>query len=187
MSRCYRISINESLRRHIEVDDGVEIPLELLDILPPERMIELLGAELTARGYTAKDGRYSKVFPGNIEVTLDPAEGVVAVGTSTSAELELSESLSRTVVEEAEEAQTAELRAAATERLRRRAEEAQQSLRSALTTQLEESLAEIRSEIDQAINRATAEALKEKARQLGDVQEIHEDPDTGALTIRVRV
>jgi hypothetical protein len=67
------------------------------------------------------------------------------------------------------------------------AEVATESLRVEVTRKLEESLAGVRKELDDAVNRATAEALKQKARQLGEVTEISEDPETGAVTIRVKV
>ena len=35
--------------------------------------------------------------------------------------------------------------------------------------------------------RVTAEALKEKARKLGEIEEMHEDAETGELTIKVRL
>ena len=46
---------------------------------------------------------------------------------------------------------------------------------------------QLRGELDDAVNRATGEALKEKARQLGEVQEISENAETGELIIRVKV
>ena len=55
-----------------------------------------------------------------------------------------------------------------------------------MTAKLEGQLRDLREELDGAVNRVTAEALKQRARELGEVQEIHEEPN-GSLTIKVRV
>src|SRR5205823_6456801 len=51
MSRAYRISITESLRRHVQVEDGIRTTLEVLPVLAKERMGALPGAELEKRGF----------------------------------------------------------------------------------------------------------------------------------------
>ena len=56
-----------------------------------------------------------------------------------------------------------------------------------MTDQLEAQLGDLRQELDQAVNRVTAEALKRKAAQLGQIKEITEDPQAGSLTIVVEV
>lgn len=52
---------------------------------------------------------------------------------------------------------------------------------------LEGKLRDLRAELDSIANRVTAEALKVRASQLGEIREITEDPETGSLTIKVRV
>ena len=42
MSRAYRIRVQESLRRRIAAEDAVTTQLELLEVLPPEQMADLL-------------------------------------------------------------------------------------------------------------------------------------------------
>ena len=86
MSRAYRIRVRESLRRVIRAHDRVSTQLELLEVLPPEQMAQLL-----------------------------------------------------------------------------------------------------REELDQAVNRITAEALKQKAAQIGQIKELTEDPQSGSLTIVLEV
>ena len=46
MSRAYRIKVRESARQVIRASDHVGTQLELLEILPPERMADLLAREL---------------------------------------------------------------------------------------------------------------------------------------------
>ena len=45
----------------------------------------------------------------------------------------------------------------------------------------------LQKELDQAVNRVTAEALKRKAAQMGQIKEMTEDPQAGSLTIVVEV
>ena len=52
---------------------------------------------------------------------------------------------------------------------------------------LEKKLGDLRKELDSVTTRVTAEALKEKARTLGEIEELHEDSETGELTIKVRL
>ena len=46
MSRAYRVSVSESLSKEVRVEDGLCSRLELLPILPKERLGELLAKEL---------------------------------------------------------------------------------------------------------------------------------------------
>jgi hypothetical protein len=63
----------------------------------------------------------------------------------------------------------------------------QAKLQKELTDKLEAQLGEVRKELDQVANKVTAEALKVKAKQMGQVKEITEDPESGSLTIVVEV
>jgi hypothetical protein len=45
----------------------------------------------------------------------------------------------------------------------------------------------LKKELNGAINRVTAEALKQKAAQIGQIKEVTEDPESGSLTIKVEV
>jgi len=187
MSRCYRISVSESLRRHIEVDDGIETNLELLDILPPERMRELLAEQLVARGYTREGDTLSRQIDGGVEVRVDLVEGSVHVGVRAELDLELKTQRTSSADISRLDAAKKQLGDALQDELAKEADAATEALRRESTRRLEASIEGVRAELDQAVNRATAEALKAKARQLGEVQEITEDAETGAITIRVRV
>ena len=45
---------------------------------------------------------------------------------------------------------------------------------------------DLREELDQAVNQVTAAALKERASQIGQIEEIHEE-ENGSMTIKVRL
>lgn len=187
MSRAYRISVAESLKRHIEVEDGVQSRLELLDILPPEQLAEILAAELEELGFEREGDQMKRVDDDGIEIEVDLKEGTVTVRVSADAELDLQVERSGVAWEEHAKQAEAELRRKAQKSLEAQADAEEERLQREVTDRLEKKLNEIQKELDGAANRATAEALKVRARQLGEVQEIEEDKETGSVTIRVKV
>jgi hypothetical protein len=189
MSRAYRIKVRESLRRVIRAHDRVSTQLELLEVLPPEQMAQLLTEELKGRGFEEKGGALVRKQKG-VTVRVDPATGTVTVESEASHEAALEgEKDGRTYDDlgpHAREVQK-QLREQLRKDLEKQAEEKAAELQSQVTDRLERELGDLRRELDQAVNRVTAEALKQKAAQLGQIKELTEDPQTGSLTIVVEV
>ncbi|MEW6432280.1 MAG: hypothetical protein AB1730_12305 [Myxococcota bacterium] len=185
MSRAYRITVKESLSRHVQVEDGVSSSLELLPILPKARMRELLAAELTRRGFE-RDGNGAKRDAGKgVTVTVDLESGAVSVTAEGHARLNLS--TERTAaVESPTDAHEQALRQKAQQALEREAKAEEEVLRRQVTERLAGTLRDLKDELDGVANRVTAAALKQRAAELGQVEEIHEEPN-GGLTIKVRV
>jgi hypothetical protein len=61
-----------------------------------------------------------------------------------------------------------------------------EALRQEVTQRLEKVLREVKGELDEVVTRVTADALKQRAAELGTVEAVHEDAN-GGLTIKVRV
>lgn len=188
MSRSYRISIRESLRRVIRASDHVTSQLELLEILPPEQMAEILAAELGSRGFKRSGQRAIRNDQGTT-VDIDLTTGDVTVRAEGQEQLALSEEKDALVYDDAgpneravRERESAKLR----ETMEADAKARQSVLQKQLTDRLEGELADIRKELDQAVNRATATALKQKAAQMGQIKSLSEEPN-GSLTIVVEV
>ena len=80
-----------------------------------------------------------------------------------------------------------DLRAGLRQDLEQRADPEEGKLQSAITDRLEAQLVDLRKELDQVVNRVTAEALKLKAAQIGQIKELTEDPQSGSLTIVLEV
>ena len=188
MSRAYRIRISESLRRHIEVGDGIQSTLEILDILPPEQTAALLERELEAAGFTQReDGQWVRTDEDGVEVRVNAADSTVTVTASADEQVDLTREKVVTAWAE-NDANTRERgRESLAGELEREASEREKDLQAEVTKELEGKLGDLRHELDQISNRVTAEALKQKAASMGEVQEISEDPETGSLTIRVKV
>jgi hypothetical protein len=72
-------------------------------------------------------------------------------------------------------------------RLEADAKEKEEKLQKEVTDRLEVRLTDLRQELDQVVNRVTAEALKRKAAQLGQIKAISEDPQSGSMTIVLEV
>lgn len=189
MSRAYRIRVQETLRRVLRARDGVSTQLELLEILPPEQMAQLLGDELERRGFQRKGPILEKKLDG-ITVTVDAASGTVSVLAEASAEVCIEDTKERRGFEETEaNRRKAEklLREELRQDLAERADAQEGKLQGEVTDRLERQLGDLRKDLDQVVNRVTAEALKLKAAQLGQIKELTEDPQSGSLTIVLEV
>ncbi len=188
MSRAYRIAVAESLKRHIQVEDGVRSSLELLPILSKDRMAELLAAELEQEGFARKDGTAIRREPDGVEVVVDLGSGEVTARVSATEEVSLERKRSALVASESEKAAGEErLREELRRTLEREAEGLRETLRQDVTAKLEGKLRELSRVLDGVVNRVTARALKARAAELGTIEEITEDAATGSMTIKVRL
>lgn len=189
MSRAYRISVKESVNRVIKAEDKVSTDLEIIEVLPPEDMGRLLAEELAKRGFTA-EGEVMVRRENGVTVSVDPKTGTVTVSAeaaeSVTEETEKSGHGYDDVGPSADKIRE-NLTNEAKKDLEKKVSERNAALQNKVTDRLEQELGDIRSELDQAVNRVTAEALKQKARSMGQIKEMSEDEQTGNLTIVVEV
>jgi len=189
MSRAYRIRVSESLNRTLRAEDSVSTQLELLEVLPPEQMAALLREELKGRGFEECDGQLVRT-EGDLSTTVDPQSGTVTVRSDATEEVELQgqrEGLAYDDFGPGEKSVRKAISKQLQDDLGKQAEHEQGKLQAAATKRLEGHLADLRGELNGAVNRVTAEALKRKAAQIGQIKEVTEDPQSGSLTIRVEV
>jgi hypothetical protein len=188
MSRAYRVSVSESLNRVVQAEDGLCSRLELLPLLSPEEMAGLLAEELAGRGFTRDGDVALRTEADGVRIAVDVTTGDVSVTLSDEAEVELQAKGEIAVATPQEMPQAeVEARQKARARLEDEAKDASERLREQVTRRLEGRLRDLKSELDSVANKVSAEALKTRAKQLGTVEEIHEDAATGSLTIKVRV
>ncbi len=189
MSRAYRIRVRECTSRVVTAEDRVSTRLEILEILPPQDMGALLAEELEKRGFRREGGLLVREEEG-LTITVEVESGTVTVLAQGAEEVELeAEREGRAFDDYGPDATKVrqQLQEQAKKELEKQAERETTRLQGEVTTRLEERLGELRHELDQAVNRVTAEALKRKAAQLGEIKELTEDPETGSLTIVVEV
>src|SRR6476620_9354464 len=88
MSRAYRITVKESLKRDLTASDEVCSDLEILEILPADQMAELLRGELQGRGFADEDGKMVRREDG-VTVSVDPRTGEVTVKAEAADSVDL--------------------------------------------------------------------------------------------------
>ncbi len=189
MSRAYRIRVSETLTRTLRAEDSVSTHLELLEVLPPEQMAELLREELKRRGFGDQKGELVRQ-DGDLTTTVDPVTGTVTVRSRAAQDLELEgnrEGLAYDDLGPGEKNVRKALQQQLKQDLEKQAEHEQGRLQQQATERLEGHLADLSGELNQAVNRVTAEALKRKAAQIGQIKELTEDPQSGSLTIKIEV
>ncbi len=186
MSRAIQVRVSESVIRTIHVEDGVESPLEILPVLAPQRMAELLAKELEDQGFK-RDGKLAKRKDADgVEITVDLEAATVSVKIGADKRLKEEVELeSRTAIESQKHTES-RLRDAAIDELEQRLAAKTEAMRREITEKLEKKLGELRGELDAAIGRATVGALTERAEQLGKIEEIAKD-DAGNVTIKVKL
>src|SRR5262245_52120735 len=189
MSRAYRIAVRESLNRVVRAKDHISTDLEILGVLSPEQMAELLAQELESRGFKQKGKQMVRSQEG-VTVTVETETGKVTVDSDLEKEIQIeAERVGRSYddagpgAKKTRENLKKELRAD----LEKEACKKAADLQSEATDKLEAQLGDLRQELNQVVNRVTAEALKQKAAQIGQIKEMTEDAESGALTIVVEV
>ncbi len=189
MSRAYRISVKESINRVIKAEDKVCTHLEILEVLPPEQMGELLARELEKRGFK-REGDVLIRKEEDITITVDPRTGEVTVSAEASDRVVSEKEVHGSAIDDvgpSAKAVREHLKQEAQKKLEKEVEDKRSGLQSKVTDRLEGELADLKQELDQVVNRVTAEALKQKAKSMGQIKEITEDPEAGSMTIVVEV
>jgi hypothetical protein len=187
VSRAYRVTVKGSVHRVVHVEDGVCTSLELLPVLPPDRTAEILGAELEKRGFTRENGIARRVDDDGIIIEVDVKTGAVSVKAEATADIAIERERTERVVEEVLERGTQAAQDRVDREVARDAAAAEQKAKGDVAAKLERKLGDLRRELDSVTSRVTADALKEKARKIGEIEEMHEDVETGELTIKVRL
>jgi hypothetical protein len=189
MSRSYRVSVRESTSKVIKAEDKVSTHLEVLEILGPEQMAGLLAAELAQHGFKEEDGQMVREEDG-VKIAVDTCSGTVTVSSeaSESAKVE-GERQGRAYDDIGPHASQVRegLRQELQKELEKKIQDKTSALQGKVTDRLEGKLGDLQGELDQVVNKVTADALKIKAAQMGQIKEITEDPQSGSMTIVVEV
>jgi hypothetical protein len=190
MSRAYRISVKDSVTRRITGSDEISTRLELLEILPPETMADLLKRELAGKGYREADDGTMVKSAGDVTVIVDPCQGDVTVKAEldkTVTEQGAREGTGFDDVGPSDGAIRERLRDQLKADLENKIDAARSKLQERASAKLERELNDLQPELSEIVNRVTREALKQKAAQMGTIREVAEDPASGSMTITVEV
>jgi hypothetical protein len=179
--------VKGSVHRVVHVEVGVCTTLELLPVLPRERLGEILSAELERRGFTQDNGVARRTEEDGVVIEVDVKTGTVSVKAEAAAEVAIEKERTERVYEETIESGTRSAQERVDREVAREVAAAEDKAKADVAAKLEKRLGDLRRELDSVTSRVTAEALKEKARKLGEIEEMHEDAETGELTIKVRL
>lgn len=187
MSRAFRIRAADSRTETIHVEDGVCTQLEVLDVLPREEMAELLARELAERGFQ-RDGKIMRRVDGEVNIDVDLVEGTVTARVAVEKVVQAEGSEERwSDTEVAPQTVREQLASSVARQIERKIDHERRKLTDEAAAKLEKALRDAKNDLDRAASRATAAGLKVKASRLGEIEEVSEDPETGSITIRVRV
>jgi len=196
MSQMYRLEIKESVRATRRLRDRVVCDLALTPLLDPQEMLDLLRQELVADGFVDEGGRCSRV-----EADAGEGAGEVRVAVdleARSVEITLERDVTITTEVTLQERGDADrepnrdrarerLRAASQDLIEREVNEALRAPQEALTAELEGRLDAHRRALNGPLQRVYAEALKRKARQMGDVVEQRESTQGGVYELLIKI
>ena len=188
MSRSYRVSVKESVNQIIKCEDEVSTHLDIMEILPPEDMGALLEKELEKKGFEKNGDVMSKTEDG-ITVTINPVCGEVVVTTESSQRIREDQTVDGSAYDDmgpSSKKVEDQLRQQAKQELEKKVKSKTDKLQGEVTEKLETHLNDIKEDLDQVVNKVTADALKIKAKSMGQIKELTED-DKGNMTIVVEV
>lgn len=183
MSRSYAIRIpievllSENLRNRL-ADFRLNFPL--LDILPPERMQEMLKKRLIAAGFQESEAGLVMPTPTGQNAVFDPATMEMRLSITVP------EAHNTRMYEESINWMEEQIKKAlATGTVLEKAPGAE--LASRLAEQMSELAVKARAAVNAVLKDVYREAIKEKAGQLGSVSNISESSDGSTFRIRIEV
>ena len=186
MSQLYRISLKETVRRHIQIKDGIQTTLKLLPILAPEHLADLLAQALLSRGFEREGQQLKQVDEHDIQICIDVESGVVTISRHYEEEVTLSQEQD-VVIDDDIRGSRQRAQKAFKSALEKHLNHKEQALTTKITQMLEQKWVDIQQTLDDVVQQATAEALKLRASQLGEIIDVDENAETGEMVIRVKV
>ncbi len=191
MSKSYFIPV--ILKIHLTASDldkngKMRIRFDVLDILPPERMKEILADALKKKGWEPKDNVCELVAPNGVKIRIDPAALQLEVDITTTIAKGLYVSIvsdMKTPIKEVELGKLETLGLASNE-----SEQVQRQL-GAMAHNISDNLIREMLKGKQLLNEVLKDvyrqAIAEKAKSLGNVTSVSESSEDGKLRIRVEI
>lgn len=189
MSQRYKIRLEDRWRVKAVGSDRVTVELEFLPLMERSRLSELLASELVRRAFAeSANGTWEKQI-GEHRLSIESATGTATLSGEFSQVVEASGAVEGTLDEcgETRDLAEAELRRVLEEQLAESVDAATDEHRTALVDELGRQLQMLEPELNQIVDAVTIDALKEKARQLGNIESIDEDRESGSLSLVIEL
>lgn len=193
MSQTYKIRVKKTCRETVKVGREWLQKIELLTLLPADRMGGLLAIELEKDGWSRQqDGKVSS-SRDRFDLEFDPITQQLKIAYQDEQDVEVEYDDELSVYDHGDDyaraSETAE--STADKVLQKELSSKMKVSEVELLKKLDNSEDDFLSEIDEMlkpkVEKAHIEALKEKARGLGEVQSINEDSEAGEVVIRIKV
>ncbi|MEM1347600.1 MAG: hypothetical protein AAGI01_03525 [Myxococcota bacterium] len=188
MSLSYRVSLQ--VQEVVSADDKTVHKLDLHDVLPEEEMKDLLRESLEQRGFEQGEEEHTMVRQGDggetITVNLDTME----VTTELEAESEVRGKVDAWGDAETRAGARRQAESSARSQADQMVERGQKEVQRRVTQQLAEGEADRLEQMNEVLQDVYSEALKRKARRMGDVVEQAEGTNENGeyeLVIKVEV
>lgn len=193
MSQTYKIRVKKTCRETVKVGREWLQKIELLTLLPADRMGGLLAIELEKDGWKRQqDGKVSSSGE-QFDLEFDPITQQLRISYQDEQDIEVEYDDELSVYDHSDDyARASETAESTADKVLQKELNSKMKLSELeLLKKLDNSENDLLSEIDEMlkskIEKTHIEALKEKARGLGEVQSIHEDSEAGEVVIRVKV
>lgn len=186
MSRPYKITVKETLKQTVVAEDSISTTLDVPAILPPDRTAGIVARILREHGFDDDgDGNLTRER-GGVVVEVNPDTRRVTASSSSSSEVEVTDKGGGGGCPCAVRTREKVLQSLQ-ENLARETDQKRAGMQKDVTDRLEKAVSELGCELEQVSNQATATALREKAKQLGEIKSITHNNETGSMTIVVEV
>ena len=193
MSQTYKVRVKQTLRDTVSVGREWRQKIDLLQLLPADRMGGLLAFELEKDGWhKAQNGKVTKKHD-DFDLEFDPVTRQLKIVYEQEQNVELDIDREVNVYDHFDDESRANQQGhqkviqEAGGELQEEAKLLQKEMLEELESTQDDVLREIDQMIQDKVEKAQIEALKEKARSLGDVQSISENTEAGEVTIRIKV
>ena len=193
MSQTYKVRVKQTLRDTVNVGREWRQKIDLLQLLPSDRMGGLLALELEKDGWhKAQDGKVTKKHD-QFDLEFDPVTRQLKIVYEQEQDIELDIDREIDVYDYADDESRANREGhlkviqEADGELKEEAQLLEKEMLKELESTQEQMLQEIDEMMHDKVEKAQIEALKEKARNLGDIQSISENIEAGEVTIRIKV
>lgn len=190
MSQLYHVQLKTSVSQTFTLSDCITHRIELTKILPEEEMLDILKETLKQNGFEEQEnGSYSKSGKQDEKIVFDLDNMEVSASFETEKTLQ-TEAIAKgqawddkSVARQEAKTQIGNSKQVAREQL---AEESQK-IQKQLSKELEVGEQERMREINQMLQQVYAKSLKQKARQLGDIMDIHESTVQGQYELVIKI
>jgi hypothetical protein len=192
MSHTYKVKRKETIRNTVKVNEEWKSLVETLPILPQVEMAKLLSQELSKENDWSKTENIHKKEDGNWSIEYDEDSMLLSIQYDDEKTFEREEMIEvqgynpgyddEPLIQKAVEIAKEKFKNESVE-----VKEYEQTAKTKLKNEIEPKLNEIEELFQDLVEVVQVEALKTKARNIGEIESISEDKESGEIKIIVKI